>query len=249
MKRFIIFIICLIFRSGDAGCAEILELAGSTTVEKRLLEPTSNAMERATGITLHVRGLNSGKGFEELKEGRIKASISSAPMAKLLEKAGLANDGTYQEHIITTDTIVPIVHLDNPVTELTHAQLSDLHTGKMANWKSLGGADQPVVIVTSQKTAATRIMFQEVVMNKAEYAPNLREVKSTRQEIHLVSRYKGGIGAVSASFVKLYPGRVKVIKTKSISRPLSFITRGTPEPIVQRVIDFLRSDAARKFYE
>ncbi|MBF0180846.1 MAG: substrate-binding domain-containing protein [Magnetococcales bacterium] len=232
-----------------AWSAEILELAGSTTVEKRLLEPTAAAMEKAIGVTLHVRGLNSGKGFDELREGRIKASISSAPMAKLLEKAGLAGDASYQEHIITTDTIVPIVHLDNPVSELTHAQLSDLHTGKLTNWQGLGGGDRPVVVITSQKTAATRIMFQEVVMNKAEYATRLREVKSTRQEIHLVSRYKGGIGAVSEAFVKLYPGRVKMIRTKPISRPLSLITKGAPEPVVQRVIDFLRSDAARKFYE
>ncbi|MBF0613675.1 MAG: solute-binding protein [Magnetococcales bacterium] len=244
----IFFIIFLIVGS-SAHAAEILNVAGSTTVEKGLLEPTASAMEQAIGIKVQVRGLNSGKGFDELRDGKIIASVSSAPLSKLLEKAGLAGDTSYQEHVIATDVIVPIVHLENPVSELTHAQLSDLNTGKIGNWQAVGGKDQPVVVVTSQKTAATRLMFQEQVMQKAEYAPGVREVRSTREEIKLVSKFRGGIGAVSESFIKKNPGKVKVVKSKAITRPLSFITKGVPEPMVQKVIDFLRSDAAKAIYQ
>lgn len=233
----------------SAQAAETLEVAGSTTVEKRLLEPTSSAMEQAIGVKVQVRGLNSGKGFDELKEGKIKASISSAPLTKLLEKAGIPGDASYQEHVITTDSIVPIVHPENPVTELTHAQLGDIHTGKVTNWKDVGGPDQPIVVITSQPTAATRVMFQEHVMNKADYVAGAREVKSTREEIDMVGKFKGGIGAVSEAFVKMNAGKVKVVKTAAISRPLSFITKGAPDPTVKKVIDWLKSDAAQKLYQ
>ena len=59
-------------------------------------------------------------------------------------------------------------------------------------------------------------------MKKAEYVKGVRKVKTTRDEVKLVQRFKGGIGAVSEGFVSLNPGKVKVIKTKRISRPLSF---------------------------
>lgn len=86
-------------------------------------------------------------------------------------------------------------------------------------------------------------------MNKAEYVAGAREVKSTREEIGMVGKFKGGLGAVSESFVKLNPGKVKMLKTKDISRPLSFITKGAPDPVVQKVIDYLRSDAAQKLFQ
>jgi hypothetical protein len=57
-------------------------------------------------------------------------------------------------------------------------------------------------------------------MKKAPYVKGIREVKSTRQEVNLVAKFKGGIGAVSESFVVMNPG---VVKTDTISRPLSFI--------------------------
>jgi phosphate transport system substrate-binding protein len=226
-----------------------LELAGSTTVQKRILEPSAPAIEKATGIKVRVRGINSGKGFAELREGKVKASISSSPLSLLLEKAGLPDDGTYREHVITKDVIVPIVHNSNPVSRLSWKQLADINAGRITNWKDAGGPEQKIIVVTSQPTAATRTVFQKQVMNKAHYVSGAREVKSTRQEVNLVAKYKGGIGAVSEAFVAMNRGKVKVIKTKEISRPLSFITRGEPAPEVKALIDFLRKPEAAKHFK
>jgi phosphate transport system substrate-binding protein len=170
-------------------------------------------------------------------------------MGGLLEKAGLPNDGTYQEHVIIEDVIVPIVHKSNPVSELTWQQLSDINTGKITNWKEVGGPDQKIIVVTSQPTAATRRVFQKKVMKKAPYIKGIREVKSTRQEVGLVAKFKGGIGAVSEGFVKMNSGKVKVIKTERIARPLSFITKGDPNADIQSIIDYLRTPEASKIYK
>jgi phosphate transport system substrate-binding protein len=231
-----------------AGAAQ-LEMSGSTTVQKRILEPAASAIEKATGITVRVRGINSGKGFAELRSGKVTASISSSPLSLLLEKAGLPDDGAYQEHVITKDVIVPIVHNSNPVSRLSWKQLADINAGRITNWKDVGGPEQKIIVVTSQPTAATRIVFQKQVMKKAPYVSGAREVKSTRQEVNLVAKYKGGIGAVSESFVAMNRGKVKVIKTKEISRPLSIITRGEPAPEVKSLIDFLRKPEAAKNFK
>jgi ABC-type phosphate transport system substrate-binding protein len=86
-------------------------------------------------------------------------------------------------------------------------------------------------------------------MKKAPYIKGAREVKSTRQEVNLVAKFKGGIGAVSEGFVAMNPDKVKVIKTDEISRPLSFITKGKPTADVQTVIDYLKTPSAQKLYK
>ncbi len=251
MKRFYLFsfVVAVILVLAGNSIAKEVVVAGSTTIQKRVLEPSHNAIQSATGIDLKVRGINSGRGFAELIDGKIVASVSSNPIKTLLEKAGLSDDGTYQEHIIIEDVIVPIVHKSNSVDSLTWQQLSDINTGKITNWKDVGGPDKKIIVVTSQPTAATRLVFQKKVMKKAPYIKGVREVKSTRQEVSLVAKFKGGIGAVSEGFVALNPGKVKVIKTDEIARPLSFITKGSPNADIQSIVDYLRTPDAKKFYK
>ncbi len=236
------------FSAMQASAGELV-VAGSTTVQKRILEPAASAIHQATGIQVSVRGIGSGKGIQELAAGKVKASIASSPLPLLLKKTGLPDDGTYQEHVILKDVIVPIVHPSNPVSSLDWQQLADINTGKITNWKEVGGADQKIVVVTSQPTAATRIVFQKTVMKKAPYIKRVREVKSTRQEVDLVSKFKGGIGAVSEAFVRLNPGKAKIIATDEISRPLSFITKGAPGPDVQKVLDYLHTPASQSHFK
>ncbi|MBC8414017.1 substrate-binding domain-containing protein [bacterium] len=232
---------------GNAIAAE-LAVSGSTTVQKRILEPARDVIKAATGIDVTVRGISSGEGFIELMEGKVPASVASSSLKSLLDKNGLPDDGTYKEHKIIEDVIVPIVHKSNPVTELTWQQLADINTGKVKNWKEVGGPDQKIIVITSSSTSATRKVFQKKVMKKEPYIDGVREVQSTREEVGLVSKFKGGIGAVSLAFVEMNPGKVSVIKTEEISRPLSFITKGAPSQDIQTVIDYLRTpDAAKVF--
>ncbi len=251
MKRIMFVLLAFAVAISFAGevIAKELWVSGSTTVQKRVIEPSADGIKEATGIELKVRGINSGKGFAELMKGKVVSSVSSSPIKGLLEGAGVPDDGTYQEHIIISDVIVPIVHKSNPVNELTWQQLSDINTGKITNWKEVGGSDQKIVVVTSQPTAATRKVFQKKVMKKAPYVGGVREVKSTRQEVGLVGKFKGGIGAVSEGFVAMNKGKIKIIKTKTISRPLSFITKGDPIPDVQSIIDYLRTPDAAKYFK
>jgi phosphate transport system substrate-binding protein len=229
--------------------AEELELAGSTTVQKRIIEPANPAIEKATGLKITVRGNGSGKGFKELMAGKIKASIASSSLSILLKKNGLPEDGAYLEHVIVKDIIVPVVHPSNPVSQLTWRQLSDINTGKITNWKELGGEDRTISVVTSHPEAATRLVFQKLVMKNQPYTKSAKEVNTTRMELSYAAKYKGCIGAVSRGFLKVYKTNVKVIKTAEISRPLVIITKGKPDPSVQKLIDFLKTPGAKKLFK
>jgi phosphate transport system substrate-binding protein len=251
-----LFALGLVFVLAIPAFAEEVALWGSTTCQKRFLEPGAEALEKATGVTIKVFGVGTGKGMLALFEGKTNVAISSNTLEESIQSAQkvLKKDGkpemaipeNMQFHIITEDVIVPIVNAANPVNELTWAQLADLNTGTVTNWQGVGGPDLPVQVVTSHAGSSTKAVFQSMVMKKAAYAANAIEVKSTRLEINEVTANPGGVGAVSKGFYNLNPGNAKIVNTAEIKRPLALITIGDPAPEVQKIIDFFRSEEGKK---
>lgn len=241
-----------------AGAADLV-FSGSTTVQGRILEPLAADIKASTGIAIKVEGIGSGNGFKKLVTGDVPAAIVSAPLSGILKKEGLADDGTYRQHDLFEDLIAPIVHVRNPVKELSWEQLSGLYAGTIKNWKEVGGADLPVRVVTSHPESATREVVWELVMGKkVDYARNAKIVYATKKEMVLVAENEGAIGAVSQGFVDLYlddvkkdgdQPEIKVVATRKISRPLAVVTKGDPSPEVAKILAFLRTDAARKKFK
>ena len=249
-------IISIWLMAGTVGAAQV-NLWGSTTCQKRFLEPGTKALENATGVKIKVYGVGTGKGMLALFEGKTNVAISSNVLEGSINSAQKVRKKTgqppidvpegLQYHTITEDIIVPIVHEDNPVESLTWEQLAKLNTGEIKNWKEVGGPDMPVKVITSHAGSSTKAVFQKLVMKKADYAPDAEQVKSTRLELNLVSKSIGGVGAVSQGFFNLNPGNSKIVKTDKISRPLGFITIGDPDNDVQQIIDFFRSAEGKKY--
>lgn len=232
-----------------------IEVWGSTTCQKRFLEPGADALKAATGIELTVQGVGTGKGVLALIDGKTPLAAASSELESAVKSAGKAAQKAGQNitipanlmfHEIARDEIVPIVHQDNPVTTLTWAQLKDIHTGQVTNWSALGGPDLAIRVVTSHAGSATRAVFQEEVMKKEAYVAGAKEVPSTRREIQEVSKYKGAIGAVSRGFFEQNPEQTKAVQSDPISRPLALITVGEPTGDAKKVIDFFRSPEGQK---
>ncbi len=261
MKKNVLVILSflLVLGSVSLSFAEELVLWGSTTCQKRMLEPTAKLFEKETGIKIKVMGVGTGKGLEALLEGKSVVALTSNNLKgtiksgqKVRKKKGadpLTIPENLQFHEIVSDVIVPIVNVKNPVSELSFDQLKGLNTGKIKNWKEVGGDDLSVIVVTSHAGSSTRKVFQDKVMKKEPYAEKAKQVQSTRKEINEVSKFKGAIGAVSEGFVKLSKKKVKIIKTDEISRPLALVTVGDPEGNVQKLIDFLRNPETQKHFK
>ncbi|OJX78592.1 extracellular solute-binding protein [Magnetospirillum sp. 64-120] len=232
-----------------------LVLSGSTTVQSRILQPLAADIKAATGLDVVVEGIGSGNGLKRLAAGEVPAAIVSSPLEGILTPLGLPTDGTYQLHVLAEDEIVPIVNAGNTVSELSWPQLRDLYSGVIRNWKDVGGPDRKVQVVTSHPESATREVVWDLVMGKKiDYARSAKIVYATRKEMVLVAEDAGAIGAVSAGFVQAYADEakrdgdaieIKVVRSDKIARPLAIVTKGAPSPEVTRLIDFLRSDAAR----
>lgn len=236
-----------------------LLLSGSTTVQSRILDPLKDDIKAATGIDITVEGIGSGNGVKRLAADEVPAAIVSSELGGILGKLGLAEDGTFQLHVLTEDEIVPIVNVDNPVSALSWGELRDLYSGAIKNWNLVGGPDRKVQVITSHPASATREVVWEMVMHKAvDYARDAKVVYATKKEMVMVAEESGGIGAVSAGFVQAYfdeakaagdSVEIKVVRSQRISRPLAIVTKGDPSPEVAKLIAFLKTDNAQKKFK
>lgn len=238
-----------------AALAATLEVSGSTTVQERVFKNADAKLKAVTGMDIKFLPVGSGRGLIALVDGKVAVAASSEALGNTIEgakKAAKDMDKPFSApanlvfHELSRDSIMTIVHKDNPVTALSKAQLKDLNTGKIKNWKEVGGPDLPVRIVTSHSGSATRLAFQKQMMDGADYVAGAAEIRTTKEEINEVGKDKGALGALSEAFVAANPGKVKIVKTPEITRPLALITVGQAKPEVQKMIDYFRSAEGKK---
>ncbi len=226
--------------------ADTIRLAGATTVLNVVVTPHRAAVEKSTGHTLEINANATGRGLVDLSDGKADAAMVSEPMDIALvaaEAAGKKLDGSkLQMHELRKDEIVFIVNAANPVTKLTHAQLADIHTGKITNWKQVGGKDLPITVYSDALTGGTRAMIKKVVMNNVDYAPSVKSLTAVARIADLVPGDESGIGALGKGFVKS-GSKVRIVETPKIERPLAIVTVGEPQPKVKQVIEALRTAA------
>jgi len=231
--------------------AETVKLHGSTTVQKRIMEPGKDALKKATGIDLELVGNGTGNGLEDLVAGKCDASMASEELAdavaSMKDASGKVATGDLKPNVITSDVIKVIINPSNTVSKLSKDQLKGLHNGSIANWKEVGGPDLPVIVITSHLGSATRKVFQKSIMDGTKYVDGAIEVETTRKEIDNVGQFPEAIGAVSMGFINL-PGnkeKVKIVETQEISRPLMLITKGAPNAGVKKVLDFFQGEGKK----
>ena len=226
--------------------AEVVKLAGATTVVNVVVNPHRAEVEKSTGHTLEINGNATGRGMVDLSDGKADAAMVSEPMDIALaaaENAGKKLDGSkFRMHEIRKDEIVFVVHPNNPVQKLTLQQLSDIHTGKITNWKQLGGKDMPITVYSDALTGGTRAMIRKVVMNGSDYAPSVKSLTSVSRIADLVPSDEAAIGGLGRGFVKS-GAKLRIVETSRIERPLAIVTLGEPQPKVKQVIDAFRTAA------
>jgi phosphate transport system substrate-binding protein len=229
----------LIFSQVQGALAEEVRLNGAASVVTELVAPHKDAVEKAIGYKLVVDKSNAGKGLIDLIDGKCDAAMASASLEATMagaKSAGLVKPvPDLKMHVVKESEVVFIVHPTNPVKSLTWEQLKDINTGKITNWKQVGGNDLPITVYTDAKASATRGLIKQVVMGNSEYAASAKAVEFVKQVNDRVAVDHSGIGGLGLSFVD--PKKVSVLGSKKIVRPLGFITVGAPTPKLQKVID------------
>ena len=124
-------------------------------------------------VTLSVTGGGSGTGISALISGTTDIANASRAIKPEEMEAAHANGIEPLETVVARDAIAIIVHKDNPVSQLTLQQISDIYTGKLNNWAELGGEDRPIVRLSRETNSGTHVYFLETVLRMGDPASTL----------------------------------------------------------------------------
>jgi phosphate transport system substrate-binding protein len=223
----------------NLATADVVKISGSSTVFSSIVLPGKGAVEKSTGHTLQLVSSNTGKGLAELANGTSDIAMVSEPMeiaSEAAQAAGKKIDVKTMQFIeLKKDEIVFVVHPSNSVTKLTWEQLRDIFTGKISNWKDVGGKDLAIVMYGEGPTGGTRNMIKKFVFGGAEFGAGLKAQTSIKRAGELLGNDVAGIAGIGKSFVDA--AKNKVIETKKLERPLALVTLATPSPAVKAVVD------------
>ena len=168
---------------------------GSTSMEKVIGALGEQFQNDNSGITFTYNPTGSGSGITAVQEGRCDIGLSSRALKDDEKSAGLV--GT----TIALDGIAIIVHPDNPVSDLSVQQIADIYTGKITNWKDLGGEDAEIVLIGREAGSGTRDGFESVTGTK-DACQYRQELTSTGDVITTVSQNPDAIGYASLAALK-----------------------------------------------
>ena len=154
------------------------------------------------------------------------------------------------------DILTAIVNSENPVKSLTTSQVSDIFSGKITNWKEVGGEDLPIKTYIVGKESATRDVFKKYILKTKEYRADSEVVRPDFRIVLMVTLDKGGIGQISYSFVATNDQvRPLVIDGQDpklfnpdypIRRQLHLTTFGPPQGETKDFLEWVLSEEGQK---
>ena len=210
-----------------------ITLAGSTSMQKVCEALMEGFMEKYEDITVTTEYTGSGAGLEALAGGKTDIGNSSRSLKDGEKEAGAV------ENVVAIDGIAVITDKANPATDLTSEQLADVYTGKITNWKDLGGEDAAIVVIGREAGSGTRGAFEELmkIEDQCVYA---QELDSTGGVLAKVAATPGSIGYVSLDVVNdtvaaivlngVAPTEENIVAgSYKLSRPFVMATKGTIE--------------------
>lgn len=213
--------------------------------------------------SLTVTGGGSGVGITALLEGTTDLAQLSRKI-KFDEKNKLKEKGKIvKEVIVAYDALAVVIHPSNKVSELTREQLEGIFTGKIKNWKEVGGADLAIIPYSRETSSGTYEFFKKSVLKNKNYMSGIMSMPATGAIVQSISQTKGAIGyiglaylneAVKAVHVSYDQGNTYVEPSVSnakndtypIVRPLYYYYIMATERKVQSFLDFVLSDKGQQ---
>ena len=225
-----------------------LTYEGATVISETVMPDLASAFEAKTTVKFDkIGGAGADKGFKAVIEG--KADIGG--LSRALSREEKKEKPYYQT--IGYDAIAIFVHEKNPVKNLSKEQLKGIFTGKITNWKEVGGKDAKITAVTEFKTGGrgTLKIFKELILRNSEFGAT-KELDFARDCVNYVATDENAIsyaslcfsaaGTKSVALEKIEPSASNIKKgSYLLSRPLILLTKALPAGDVKKFFNFVTS--------
>jgi phosphate transport system substrate-binding protein len=181
--------------------AENITVKGSDTLLILAQKWAETYMGLHPDIKIQVSGGGSGIGFAAL-QNQTTDLCDASRKAKAAEIANCikAFGKRPTEYKVALDGLSVYINGENPVNELTIDQLGGIFTGKITNWKEVGGPDEPITIYSRENSSGTYEFFKAQILKGEDFAASAQTMPGTAAILQAVSKDKGGIGYGGAGY-------------------------------------------------
>ncbi len=258
----LLFILALNACSRGSRQANSLQIKGSDTMVNLGQAWAEEFMKLRPEVSVAVTGGGSGTGIAAL----LSKTCDIAELSRELkpEELAMARQKGLDPRQITValDGLAVVVHPANPLSKLTMDQLAAVFSGTVSNWKEIGGADLPIVVLSREVNSGTHVYFKEHVLrgnqrdSRVEFAANALMLPSSQAIADEVAQNPGAIGYYGMGYISpggkalavardnaspaVEPSIENVIsQAYPISRPLLMVTREEPRGLVADFLDFV----------
>lgn len=223
-------------------------------------------MKENPGTSIQVTGGGSGTGIAALINGATDICESSRPMKDKEKEMVRSRHGKDVKEIpVALDGVTIYVHQANPVQSLTRAEIKGIYTGRITNWKDVGGKDERIVAYSRENNSGTYIFFKEHVLDNEDFARQIQTLPGTAAVVNAVSKDPASIGyggVAYASGIREVPIRpegggepilpsLETVRSGRypLSRNLFFYTIGEPAGAAKDFIDWVLGPEGQKICE
>lgn len=242
-------------------CAQTIK--GSDTVLPLSQKEAETYLKINKGASVTVTGGGSGVGITALIDGTTDIAQSSRKI-KFDEKKKIEAKGSkVKEVILAYDALAFVVNTGNKVSNLTREQLEGIFTGKITNWKEVGGADLKIIPIARETSSGTYTFVKEEVLKNKDYVSGIMSVPATGTIIETVKKTPGAIGYVGLAYLDKNTKAIKVSfeagkpfvepsvanaknETYPVVRPLIYYYTENKEAAVKPFVDYVLSAAGQK---
>jgi phosphate transport system substrate-binding protein len=182
---------------------EKITVKGSDTMVILAQRWAEKYMSKHSNAIIQVTGGGSGTGISALINGTTDICNASRPMKnserdKLKQRFGSRGI----EIKCAQDGLAVYVNESNPIDHLTLQQLKDIYTGKVTNWKDVGGPDQRIILYSRENNSGTYVYFKDNVLLGDDFAASAQNMPGTAAVVNAVAKDKWGIGYGGSAYGK-----------------------------------------------
>lgn len=262
-------------QSGDEAASaqeadRAIQNKGSDTLVNLALAWAEAYREVDPSVSIAVTGGGSGTGIAALINGTVDIANASRQMKDKEITAAQENGIDPIEYTVAIDALAVVVNLENPVSKLTIDQLADIYTGRITNWKDVGGNDAPIILLSRETNSGTHVYFLEEVVRKGEkdnediFAPQTLLMPSSVGITSELRRNPNAIGYDGFGYVNPQHEKMIAVARDSaspyimpsvasgsdgsypIARGLYMYTAGEPTDVMAEYLDWVMGDEGQK---
>ncbi len=242
--------------SGNVMAGKLV-IKGSTTVLPIAQAAAEVFMKTHPDVSISVSGGGSGNGIKAIIDGTCDIADSSRFIKEKEVKLATERGAFPVPHRVALDCVVPIVHPQCPISDISMKNLKDVYTGKITNWKTLGGPDKKIVVVSRDTSSGTYEVWRKIVLKKERVTPKALLQASNGAISQIIAKNKYAMGYIGIGYLnkEIKPLTVDGVEATPettltgafpISRALFMFTAGWPEGDTLSFINYLVSPEGQK---